>query len=289
MALTTFTSGQILTAAQMNAVQANDYNQTVSTKTASYTLVAADKGTRVVMNSASATTITVNTSLFSAGDTLVLQNIGAGVCTVTAGTATVSTAGSLAIPQNGSGLLYFISAGVSIYYPSAVTVSSGLTFITTGTFSAVASVSMAASTFTTTYKTYKVILNITSTSGAQNLALRVNASGTPQTTANYEGGFAAINDGGTVSGIGNDAATSFVGIAIHSTQLASMDLTIFNPADASLRTGFSGTARGAVPGGASGGSAGGGVFNSAAASDGLTFLVAGTFGGTYYVYGMKDS
>ena len=119
MAITTFTSGQILTAAQMNAVQANDYNQTVSTKTASYTLVAADKGTRVVMNSASATTITVNTSLFNAGDTLFLQNISTGVCTVTAGTATVATAGSLAIPQNGSGILYFTSAGVSIFYPSA--------------------------------------------------------------------------------------------------------------------------------------------------------------------------
>ena len=119
MALTTFTSGQVLTAAQLNAVQANDYNQTVSTKTASYTLVATDKGTRVVMNSASATTITVNTSLFSAGDTLVLQNIGAGVTTVTAGTATVSSAGSLAIPQYGSGTLYFTSAGVSLFFPSA--------------------------------------------------------------------------------------------------------------------------------------------------------------------------
>ena len=119
MAIQNFTAGQVLTAAQMNALQANDYNQTVSTKTASYTLVATDKGTRVVMNSASATTITVNTSLFSAGDTLVLQNINTGVCTVTAGTATVSTAGSLAIPQNGSGILYFTSAGVSIFYPSA--------------------------------------------------------------------------------------------------------------------------------------------------------------------------
>jgi len=119
MALQTFTAGQVLTAAQMTSLQANDYNQTVSTKTASYTLVAADKGTRVVMNSASATTITVNTSLFSAGDTLFLQNISTGVCTVTAGTATVSSAGSLAIPQNGSGILYFTSAGVSVYYPSA--------------------------------------------------------------------------------------------------------------------------------------------------------------------------
>ena len=115
MALQTFTAGQVLTAAQVNALQANDYNQTVSTKTASYVLVAADKGTRVVMNSASATTITVNTSLFNAGDTLFIQNIGAGVCTVTAGTATVSGA-SLALAQFQGGTLYFTSAGVSILF-----------------------------------------------------------------------------------------------------------------------------------------------------------------------------
>jgi hypothetical protein len=111
MALTTFTSGQVLTAAQLNAVQANDYNQTVSTKTASYTLVAADKGTRVVMNVAAANTVTVNTSLFSAGDTLVIQNIGAGTTTVTAGTATVSSAGPLAIPTMA--VAHFISLALA--------------------------------------------------------------------------------------------------------------------------------------------------------------------------------
>ena len=126
MAIQDFTAGQVLTATQMDNLQANDYNQTVSTKTANYTLVAADKGTRVVMDAAGATTITVNTSLFSAGDTLYLQNIGAGVTTVTAGTATVSSAGPLAIPQYGSGTLYFTSAGVAIYFPSAVNVSSAV-------------------------------------------------------------------------------------------------------------------------------------------------------------------
>ena len=116
MAIQTFVADTILTAAQMNALQANDYNQTVSTKTADYTLVAADKGTRIAMNSASATTITVNTSLFSASDTLFIQNIGAGTCTITAGTATVSTTGSLALAQYGGGTLYFTSAGVSIFF-----------------------------------------------------------------------------------------------------------------------------------------------------------------------------
>ena len=125
MSKQTFVANTILTAAQMNTLQANDYNQTVATKTASYTLVAADAGTRVVMNVASANTVTINTSLFTAGDTLVIQNIGAGVTTVTAGTATVSSAGSLAIAQYGSGTLYFTSAGVAIFFPSAVTASSG--------------------------------------------------------------------------------------------------------------------------------------------------------------------
>jgi len=153
MAIQDFTAGQILTAAQMDSLQANDYNWTVSTKTASYVLVAADKGTRVVMNAAGATTITVNTSLFSAGDTLFIQNIGAGTCTITAGTATVTTAGSLALAQWGGGTLYFTSAGAAIFFsggapiwgratggigsPTAVTISGVnyeyLTFNSTGT------------------------------------------------------------------------------------------------------------------------------------------------------------
>ena len=115
MARQTFTAAQVLTAAQMTALQSNDFNQTVSTKTASYTLVAADAGTKVVMNSASATTITVNTSLFTAGDNLTLLNIGAGVCTLTAGTATVSSLGTLALAQYAGGTLYFTSAGVSVF------------------------------------------------------------------------------------------------------------------------------------------------------------------------------
>lgn len=121
MAIQTFTAAQILTAAQMNALQENDYNQTVSTKTANYVLVAADKGTRVVMNSATATTITVNTSLFAAGDSLRLQNINTGATVVTAGTATVTSAGSLSIPQWGGGQLFFTSASAAVYFPDAAT------------------------------------------------------------------------------------------------------------------------------------------------------------------------
>jgi hypothetical protein len=137
MAKQTYTSGQVLSAAQMTTLQANDYNQTVSAKVASYTLVAADAGTRITMSNAAATTITVNTGLFAAGDTLFITNIGAGATTLTAGTATVSTISSLTLAQYDSGVLYFTSTGVAVWqkYAGSVAAGGGMTSIATGTLS----------------------------------------------------------------------------------------------------------------------------------------------------------
>jgi hypothetical protein len=117
MAKQTFTTGQVLTAAQMTSLQETAMGGGPATaKTANYVLVAADAGTTVAMDAAGATTITVNTGLFAAGDTVFIQNLGAGACTVTAGTATVATAGSLILPQNDAGILYFTSASAAIFY-----------------------------------------------------------------------------------------------------------------------------------------------------------------------------
>jgi len=116
-----FVSGAVLTAAQMNAIT----EVPVSAKTASYTLAATDAGSRITMSSASATTITVNTGLFSAGQSLRIQNLnGGGVCTVTAGTATVTSAGPLALVAWAGGQLYFTSASAAVWFPDAVTASS---------------------------------------------------------------------------------------------------------------------------------------------------------------------
>jgi hypothetical protein len=117
MAKQTFTTGQVLTAAQMTSLQQTAMGGgSPSTKTVSYVLTAADAGTVIQMNSASATTITVNTALFSAGDSVQIQNINTGVVTITAGTATVTTSGSLALSQWEGGFLYFTSASASIFF-----------------------------------------------------------------------------------------------------------------------------------------------------------------------------
>jgi hypothetical protein len=119
MALQTFTSGQVLTAAQMTTLQANDYNWTVSAKVASYSLVAGDKGTIITMTNAAATTITANTTTLATGDIVKIMNLGAGACTLTSGTCTISSAGSLVLGQYSSGSLWFTSTNTAIFIRDA--------------------------------------------------------------------------------------------------------------------------------------------------------------------------
>lgn len=289
MAIQDFTAGQVLTAAQMDSLQANDYNQTVSTKTANYVLVAADKGTRVVMNAAGATTITVNTSLFTAGDTLQLQNIGAGVTTVTAGTATVSSAGPLAIPQYGSGTLFFSSAGVAIYFPSAVTaatVSSGLVCVKAETaFSAVSSFT-ADNVFTSSYTNYLILIKFANTNDVV-LDLQFRASSVTTTTNyNYSGyqmtgapsaqsyGYNAAQSSLRLAQTGGSSVIGYCQANIYSPQIAEQTGLIAT----NLR--FDGSYATPIAQGTTGNQ------NSSTQFDGfIVSVTAGTTTGNYAVYG----
>jgi hypothetical protein len=103
----------VLTAQQLNDIQ----NLPISDKTTSYTLAVADAYKRTMMNSASATTITVNNSIFTVGDVIQVANKGAGTCTVTAGAGvTINTSGSLALAQYGGGYLLCLSASTFTFF-----------------------------------------------------------------------------------------------------------------------------------------------------------------------------
>jgi hypothetical protein len=225
MAKQTFTSGQVLTAAQMTSLQANDYNQTVSAKTASYVLVASDAGTTLTMNSASNTTVTVNTSLFTAGDTLRIQNLnGGGTCTVTAGTATVTTSGSLVIPSWGGGTLYFTSASAAVWFPN--TYGNGMTQIVPETsFSAVTTVTKDG-VFTSAYTNYLVMINATASAG-ENFFYQLRSGGV-STNSGY--GNQYINAGGTsLTTTRTTAQTTATIGTVRSVAQTAMPLYIFAP------------------------------------------------------------
>jgi len=182
MAKQTFTTGQVLTAAQMTSLQQTAMlGGAASAKVASYTLVAADAGSAISMSNASATTITVNTALFAAGDTVQITNLGAGVCTITAGTATVNTSSSLALAQYESGTLNFTSTSAAIFIKGAGAAAGGgsgkvLQVVTGTTTTAVTSTSASfvdtglTASITPTLSTSKILVILT-----QNLIITQSA------------------------------------------------------------------------------------------------------------------
>jgi hypothetical protein len=134
MAKQTFTTGQVLTAAQMTSLQQTAMlGGAANAKVASYVLVAADAGDAITMSNAGATTITVDTGLFAAGDIVTIINIGTGACTITAGTATVTTSGSLVLAQNQGGVLRFTSPSAAIFLQFATPASGDIEGVTAGT------------------------------------------------------------------------------------------------------------------------------------------------------------
>jgi hypothetical protein len=207
MAKQTFTTGQVLTAAQMTSLQQTAMlGGAASAKTASYTLVAADAGSAISMSNASATTITVNTALFAAGDTVQITNLGAGVCTITAGTATVNTSASLALAQYESGTLNFTSTSNAIFIKGAggAAAGGGMTLINTGG-TTLTGASVTISSIPATYKHLYLILTEVYFASTGDFYMRVNAD----TGNNYS--FSEItNTNTTVSGYSNGATTAFI-------------------------------------------------------------------------------
>ena len=191
MAKQTFSVGQTLTAAQMTSLQQTAMGGGSATaKTASYVLVGADAGATVIMNSASATTITVNTSLFASGDSVFIQNIGAGTSTITAGTATVTTSASLALAQWEGGTLYFTSASAAIFIKGAGGAGGGETLISTTTLSGT---SVTLASIPQTYNSlYIIISGMTANTSNKRLRGLPNNSDTNTTYSRVEGGGSTI-------------------------------------------------------------------------------------------------
>lgn len=293
MAKQTFTTGSVLTATQMNNLQANDYNWTVSQKTASYVLVAADAGTRIEMNAAGSTTVTVNTGLFTAGDSVIIQNIGAGTCTVTAGTATVNKAtnASLALAQYQGGTLYFVNASSAIFFPFDIG-SGGSTknfsLLGTGTLNTGSTVTVSG----ISSQDMLMIRIINASGSSASAAVRMLING--DTGSNYKyAGYYIIGASTYAAGnlLSDTSAATFWPIAQMGSNAASLVcgyVLILGGATAGVKTIISGGSGDTNGGGNSQiAYSVGGVWNNTATitSIGLT-LSGGTFdNGTFEVYG----
>jgi len=102
MAKQTFTAGQVLTAAQVTALQTNVPGQDYNAKTANYTLILGDAGRVVTMNNSNLTlTVPLASSVaFAAGDTIRVVNLHSSDLTIAGAVGvTVNAAAGLTLAQ----------------------------------------------------------------------------------------------------------------------------------------------------------------------------------------------
>jgi len=184
---------------------------------------------------------------------------------------------------------------LQVYNGSAwvTAVSTGLTYLTGGSFTTVAAVSLTAGTFSSTYRNYLININITANSSDANaLNWRGRASGTDNSTANYSFalGGRRYSDGAATSG-GNGASATAGRLTYMQNPMTGcvVSATFFAPQLASA-TSFVTSSTGRGVGDPDAALQGGGYFSASTQFDALSFYPAtGTISGTYEVFGYAIS
>ena len=283
-----FTSGQVLTAAQMNAITTLPIND----QTDDYTLVVGDVGKRVIMNKGTANTVTVDDSIFAESDTIFIANKGAGTSTITAGAGvTINSASGLALVTSQSGQLIALSASSFLFVASdGPAAASGATLVKAQAVSGAAT--NVDNAFSATYLNYLLVAEFAGSTTAT-ITMRLRASGSDDSTSNYFLGAEGRTNDGSDTTWANDGATSWT-IGYTSTAVAArrnrQSFTVYAP-QAATRTGISGTGTTARTTNIGiGGFFAGGEFAATTAFDGFSIIAsAGTISGTVRVYGLADS
>lgn len=177
------------------------------------------------------------------------------------------------------------------YYDGAAWVSlsgSGLVYLTGTSVSAVSSFSLPNSTFTATYRNYRIVIEGVGANDGNAVTMRLRASGSDNTTSNYQSSVGGANTSGTFSGTASSGGSSFtLGGSSNTKNYYNFDIMAPQVA---VNTAYGGTGNAAI-GGNMTLAAIGGFFTATTAFDSLSIIIAspGTFTGTYRVYGYADS
>jgi hypothetical protein len=92
----------------------------------------------------------------------------------------------------------------------------GLIFLSTTSFTSVASVSLPASTFTTTYDMYRIMIDLTAVTASGILGLRMRSGSTDETSTNYITMGQSITQTGGAAAFATTTGTSYQIINLYS-------------------------------------------------------------------------
>lgn len=193
-------------------------------------------------------------------------------------------------------LCYLESTNVVQYYDGAAwatvgpqTLSSGLNYVTGATFTTVTSASLPNSTFTSTYRNYRIILHITAAASASPATMRMRASGTDDSSNAYRFAWVGQTSTNVTIAAASNLTTSWQILETNiDPQPSCMVIDIISPqvATQTVATGnfvYSNNSYNLIQSGFAG------RFGATTQFDAASFLFAGNTSGIYRVYGYSDS
>jgi hypothetical protein len=191
---------------------------------------------------------------------------------------------------------YIEATNTTQYYDGAAwqaVGASGLTYLTGGSFTTVAAVSLTTGTFSATYRNYLININITANTVDSNpLHWRGRTTGTDNSNANYAYGFRGARfDTGTATsgGYGTGLTSGRLTFLPSPFTTGSVHATFFAPFS-TAPTSYVSHATGRGVSDPEAALYGAGYFSSSTSFDSLSFYVgSGTISGTYEVYGYAIS
>jgi hypothetical protein len=183
---------------------------------------------------------------------------------------------------------YLLDTNQTLVYDGSswqsVGVAPGLVLITAASFTTVTSVSLAADTFSTTYRNYKIIWQVDSTSANGSTTVRMRAAGADNTTASYRQMEVGITQAGTTTNNPQDNQSTWQGFG----QVNSMTFDILSPkatAYTTLQGIYTDNNTSSMIGRTLNAR-----FVATTSFDSMSFICStGNFTGTYRVYGWADA
>jgi hypothetical protein len=197
-----------------------------------------------------------------------------------------TTPDDTSLVKDGASAIRTLGSSIDTSLNNALgTKKAGLVLLNTTSFSAVASQSVN-SVFNATYNNYRILVALTSSSASDTVYLRLRASGTDDTSGNYNRTLVESNSGGVTNRY-DSGATSIDATVTHSPSAngGGFSFDLERPFLTQWAVGFLNSAgRGST--GNWVGRAGGFIHSSASSYDGFTiFTGSGTITGSVSVYG----
>jgi hypothetical protein len=226
-----------------------------------------------------------------------------GTVTVTNDMATTITAAGDIVVGTGSGTYDNLPIGTTAQVLTADTTvspykvkwatpaasSSGVTLVTSGTFTSVTSFAVN-NAFTSTYKNYSMFVNLSADTTQSTVLFRYRLSGTDSSANQYYGGQFGYSSAGTLTSNFANPSTSLPLKNVHSIGagwgLTGIEFKFFDPSNTAANNAHPFTADSFDPAGLNNRWVGGGqLFVSSAAYDGFSLSFSNACTGLYRIYG----